>query len=93
MIRQDVSPEQVSARLKLEDELSISHETLYQYLYADKLAGGDLWGRLRCQKPRRKRYASGQERRGTIRNRVRIDEPPEISSSRKLVLEIGKAIR
>jgi IS30 family transposase len=42
------------------------------------LAGGDLWRYLRCQKPRRKRYASGQERRGTIRNRVSIDERPEI---------------
>ena len=36
MIRQDMSPEQASARLELEGELSISHETIYQHLYADK---------------------------------------------------------
>ena len=82
LIRQDMSPEQASARLEREGELSISHETIYQHLYADKLAGGDLWQHLRCQKPRRKRYASGQERRGTIRNRVSIDERPEIVEQR-----------
>lgn len=82
MILQDMSPEQASARLELEGELSISHETIYQYLYADKLAGGDLWQHLRCQKPRRKRYASGQERRGTIRNRASIDKRPEIVERR-----------
>ena len=55
LIQQDMSPEQVSARLELEGELSISHETIYQHIYADKLSGGDLWRHLRCQKPRRKR--------------------------------------
>jgi IS30 family transposase len=41
-----------------------------------------VWQHLRCQKPRRKRYASGQERRGTIRNRVSIDERPGIAEQR-----------
>ena len=44
------------------------------HIYADKCRGGDLWRHLRCQKPRRKRYASGQERRGAIKNRTSIDE-------------------
>ena len=82
MIRQDMSPEQASARLELEGELSFSYETIYQHLYADKQAGGDLWRHLRCQKPLRKRYASGQERRDTIRNQVIIDERPEIVEQR-----------
>lgn len=82
LIRQDMSPEQASARLELENELSISHETIYQYIYADKRAGGELWQHLRCQKPRRKRYASGFDRRGTIRNRVSIDERPKIVEQR-----------
>ncbi len=48
--------------------------------FADKRRNGDLWRHLRCQKPRRKRYASGQERRGMIKNRIGIDidERPEI---------------
>jgi IS30 family transposase len=78
LIRQDMSPDQAAERLALEGGLRISHETIYQHIYADKRGGGKLWQHLRCQKPRRKRYASGQERRGTIKNRVGIDERPEI---------------
>lgn len=78
LIRQDMSPEQASQRLALEGGLQISHESIYLHIYADKRRGGDLWRHLRCQKPRRKRYASGQERRGTIKNRVGIDERPVI---------------
>jgi IS30 family transposase len=78
LIRRDMSPDQAAERLALEDALQISHETIYQYIYTDKRRGGDLWQHLRSQKPRRKRYASGQERRGVIKNRVSIDERPEI---------------
>ena len=72
----------MAARLELEGALQISHESIYRHIYADKRAGGDVWRHLRCQKPRCKRYASGQERRGTIRNRVSIDERPEIVEQR-----------
>ena len=78
LIRQDMSPEQASQRLTLEGVLQISHESIYLHIYADKRRGGDLCRHLRCQKPCRKRYASGQERRGTIKNRVGIDERPVI---------------
>ena len=78
LIQEDLSPEQAANRLELEGVLKISHETIYQHIYADKRNGGDLHQHLRRQKPRRKRYASGQERRGTIKNRVSIDERPEI---------------
>ncbi len=78
LIRQDLSPEQASNRLGLEGRLQISHEAIYQRIYANKKRSGDLHQHLRCQKPRRKRYASGQERRGTIKNRVSIDERPDI---------------
>lgn len=78
LIRLDMSPEQAAQRLALEGGLQISHETIYLHIYADKRRDGDLWRHLRCQKPRRKRYASGQERRGMIKNRVGIDERPGI---------------
>lgn len=78
LIQLGMSPDQAAERLAQEDRLQISHETIYQYIYADKCQGGNLWKDLRCQKPRRKRYASGQEHRGVIRNRVSIDERPEI---------------
>ena len=78
LIQLGLSPEQAAERLALEGSLRISHETIYRHIYADKRHGGGLWKKLRCQKPHRKRYAGGQERRGMIKNRVSIDERPEI---------------
>ncbi len=78
LTRLDLSPQQVSERLELEGVLQISHEIIYRRIYEDKRNGGDLHQHLRSQKPHRKRYASGQERRGTLKNRVSIDERPKI---------------
>ena len=77
-LRLFLSPEQVSGRLRLEGAFTISHEAIYQHIYQDKRNGGDLITYLRCQKVRRKRYASGQERRGVLRDRVCIDQRPPI---------------
>lgn len=75
------SPEQISGYLKANDLPSVSHETLYQRIYADKRAGGTLHSHLRCQKLRKKRYG-GRERRGTIPNQVSIDQRPAIVAER-----------
>ncbi len=80
-----LSPEQVSGRLKAEGALRISHECIYQHIYADKRAGGKLGEHLRCQKVRRKRYASGQERRGTLKERVCIEQRPAIVETRSRI--------
>ena len=37
---------------------------------------------LRCQKPHRKRYASRQQRRGTLKNRVGIEHRPAVVDAR-----------
>ncbi len=73
---QDWSPEQISDRAQLENTLAISHESIYQHVYADKARRGDLCARLRPPKPYRKRYASGRERRGHIPARVGIAHRP-----------------
>ena len=83
LIEQDWSPEQINGRLKVmgwDDVPSI--ERIYQYIYQDKADGGDLHTHLRCQKKRRKRYASGQQRRGQIVDRHDIDERPAIVDER-----------
>jgi IS30 family transposase len=49
------SPEQISQRLKLEREESISHEAIYQFIYADRISGGTLYKSLRHHGRRRKR--------------------------------------
>ncbi len=85
LIREDWSPEQISGRLVLEHGNTISHETIYQYIYADKAAGGDLHQHLRCQKKRRKRYGGARDRRGVIPNRISIDKRPAIVDRRQRI--------
>jgi transposase, IS30 family len=77
LLRQDWSPEQITGRLKLEKQRSVSHECIYLYVYADKRRGGTLHQHLRSQKKQRKRY-SGYIRRGQIPNRTSIDKRPKI---------------
>jgi IS30 family transposase len=50
--------EQISGWLSQEPGQQVSHEWIYQYVYADKRRGGDLHTHLPCQKQRRKRYGS-----------------------------------
>ena len=85
LLRKDWSPEQISGRLKHEHGMTISHETIYQYVYEDKKDGGDLHTHLRCRKKRRKRYGSGRNRRGVIPNRTSIDERPSIVDKRNRI--------
>jgi len=80
-IRQDWSPEQISLWMRKYKSYSVSHEWIYQYIYADKRAGGDLHKHLRCQKKRRKRYGSN-DRRGKIPNRVSIEQRPDVVDER-----------
>jgi IS30 family transposase len=78
-IKQDWSPEQVSGRLLKDDDISISHETIYQHLLNDKANGGDLSKHLRCQKINKKRYGTKpNDKRGQIKNKVSIEKRPQI---------------
>ena len=79
-LREDWSPEQVSGCLKM-NAILVSHERIYQYVYADKRAGGTLWKHLRHPKKYRKR-AGGRDRRGKIPNRRSIEERPVIVEER-----------
>lgn len=72
------SPAQISGHA------DISPETVYQRVYADKRAGGLLWKNLRCQKQRRKRYGK-MDRRGTIPNRLCIEDRPTIVETRSRI--------
>ena len=84
LLREDWSPEQISGWLTREEGVSVSHERIYQHVYEDKRCGGDLHRHLRCQKPRRKRYGH-YDRRGQIRERVSIDERPEVVEARSRI--------
>ena len=84
----DLSPQQACERLKAECAQTISHERIYQYIYADKAKAGTVHLRLRCQKVRRKRYASGRERRGVLKNRVGIEQRPAVVQQRTRIGDI-----
>jgi transposase, IS30 family len=77
-LREDWSPEQIAGRLRRDGMGEISHEAIYQRVYADKAAGGTLYRHLRCRKQRRKRYGGGRCRRGQIPNRVGIEHRPAV---------------
>lgn len=81
LLCEDWSPEQVSLWLYEEGEQTVSHESIYQYVYWDKSCGGDLHTHLRCKKKRRKRYGT-YDRRGSLKNQVSIDERPDIVDQR-----------
>ena len=79
LIGLDWSPEQVSGWLRLHGLLSISYETIYVRIFADKRAGGELWRHLRqAMKKRRKRYRS-HDSRGRLAGKRHISErPPDV---------------
>jgi IS30 family transposase len=84
-IQQDFSPEQISGFLARAHNLRLSHETVYQYVLADKASGGTLYRHLRrSHKKRRKRYGS-HDRRGHIPARISIDERPAIVETRERI--------
>ena len=84
-LRLYLSPQQISGRLKLEQAFCISAESIYRRAYQDKASGGDLASYLRCQKARRKRYASGRERRGVLKNRTSIEQRPAVVEQRSRI--------
>ncbi len=78
LIQQYLSPEQVSDYLKEHHELSLSHKTIYRFIYSDPERHATLKPYLRQgHKHRRKRYGSGA-RASKIPHRISITERPEI---------------
>lgn len=71
------SPEQIYGYCKRRGIGMVSHETIYRYIREDRANGGNLHKHLRHSKKKRKKYGS-KEKRGQIKNRVSIDERPEV---------------
>lgn len=81
-IKAEWSPDQISGRMIREGLTPISHESIYRHLIADRQNGGQLYTHLRHKsKKYRKRYGS-QDRRGSIKDRVGIEERPAIVQAR-----------
>lgn len=84
-LRKQWSPEQIAGYLRRHrlQERCMSHETIYLYIWRDKVRGGDLWMNLRqSPKLRRKRYLA-YDSRGKLADKRHISErPPSIETRR-----------
>jgi len=88
LIGEDWSPEQISGWMKLEMNISVSHEWIYHHILLDKQSGGHMYrpAAAGCRKKRKKRYGSN-DRRGEIKNKVRQlpDERPAIVEAKERI--------
>ena len=81
-LNDDLSPEQVTGVMRSNGEETLSHEGIYQDIYADHRRGGTLYKHLRqCRKKRRNRLGR-KDRRGRIQNRFSIEERPPVVEKR-----------
>jgi IS30 family transposase len=81
LVREDWSPEQIAGRLRADQELAISHETIYRYLWEDKHEGGTLYRHLRgARKQRRKRYGRYDSRGRVAGKRPITARPAEVET-------------
>ncbi len=81
-LRFELSPEQIAGRLNRECGIRISHETIYGYVYRNKMQGGNLYQHLRKRHKSRQKRKNIYNNRGAIRHRISIDERPLIVDAR-----------
>ena len=79
------SPEQISGWLSEFQNTNISHETIYLHVWANKKAGGDLYTHLRQRGKKYDKRRNGKSTRGQIKNRVSIDDRPEVVDEKSRV--------
>lgn len=80
-----MSPDQISGRLKLKDIASISHESIYRYIWKDKKLGGDLYKNLRQRGKKRNKRGSKNAGRGLIPDRLGIElRPMEVNTKERV---------
>lgn len=77
-IKEDWSPEQISATLVRRKEISISLVTIYQFIAHDKHNNGSLYTHLRFHHTGHRRAKYGTKYEGGIKDRVSISKRPDI---------------
>ena len=85
LLRERLSPDQISGRLRLERRLEISRESIYRFIRRDKKRGGTLFRLLRLSSGWRKRHR-GTDKRGRLPGKRHITERPPAVELRQ---EIG----
>ena len=77
-LKEDWSPEQIAGRMKRDKGFNICHETIYRYIYYNKLRGGRLYKHLRHKNKKYHSRSNKYQRRGIIIDRVSIDKRPKV---------------
>jgi IS30 family transposase len=81
---QQWSPEQINGYCIQNNIPMVSHERIYQYIYREKENGGKLFEHLRTGKKKyKKRYGKHKNRKIIIKNKVSIDDRPEIINNKE----------
>ncbi len=93
-LKEGLSPDEISGRLTDHPELTpteiwgmtISHEAIYQYIYAPENKSLKLWRYLRRKHRHRKLYGTrAKHKKPTIPDRVSIDQRPKVITERTRV--------
>jgi len=93
------SSELVSGWLRKENNVLISHETIYRHIWDNKILGGRLYHSLHRKSKVYQSRAASQAGRGQVKNRVSLDERPSVVDDKsrvgdcKIDLVIGKGHR
>jgi IS30 family transposase len=83
------SPEQIANTMADDPDgpgIAVSHETIYQHVWATARRGSDLYTQLRQRRKTRRKRRGTKDMRGKIRNRVGIEHRPAVVEDR---LRIG----
>jgi IS30 family transposase len=78
-----LSPEQIVGLARQEGNAMVSHERIYQHIWADKEQGGDLYVNLRSRGKKYRKRGASKDKRGKIIGRIDISERPAIVDERE----------
>ena len=84
------SPEQISGRLEYEGLEPVSHETIYQMVYANHQGLGEYQRYLRQGQHKSRRRRGPYQKRGTIPGRVGIEHRPAIADAKSEIGHCGE---
>ena len=84
-LKLDWSPEQISGVMKKDKLPSVSHETIYKYIYTNKHHGGKLYLKLRHKNKKYHKRGNEYNSRGVIKNRVMIDKRSKVVEHKKRI--------
>ena len=82
LLKEGLSPVQLVGRIYLKYKISLSHETVYRYIYSNQKSGGRLYKSLRHQNKKYTKRSSQYKTRGQIKNRVNISKRDKIVESK-----------